>query len=340
MPNFCIVESSSTKWDEIVKKSGFYDFHHTSYFHQIDSAYESLLLHFSDEENFIALPIKYREIPGTDYFDISSVYGYAGPVFSFEPNYNKQKLISFFNLTFKEFCISHKVVSVFSRLHPLISQKQILTSLGNIDDLNRTVSIDLNIPAEQQWSAYRKSLKYELAQIRKKDIRVQITKDKSDIDDFITIYYETMNRVGAASNYYFPKEYFHNFLNNQAFDSILIMAKFNDVSIAGAIFTITGKIMQYHLAGTKEEFIKETPMKLILDEARLYGNSTSAESLHLGGGVSGRDDDSLFKFKSGFSKNFNRFSIWKFIINQEVYNQLSSDCVNTGFFPLYRSSKL
>jgi hypothetical protein len=78
-------------------------------------------------------------------------------------------------------------------------------------------------------------------------------------------------------------------------------------------------------------------MKLILDEARLLGNQTTAKSLHLGGGVGGSDEDSLFRFKSGFSKDFKEFSVWKFIVNEEIYEDLSKDKVCTDFFPLYRS---
>ena len=95
--------------------------------------------------------------------------------------------------------------------------------------------------------------------------------------------------------------------------------------------------MQYHLAGTKEDFIAEAPMKLILDEARLIGNGTTANCLHLGGGVGGQDTDSLFRFKSAFSKDFKQFSVWKFIINEKIYEDLSKDKVRTDFFPLYRS---
>ncbi len=53
------------------------------------------------------------------------------------------------------------------------------------------------------------------------------------------------------------------------FNSKLLVAKFEEKIIAGTIFAITNGIMQYYLAGTTEEFIKVTPMNLILDEAQL-----------------------------------------------------------------------
>lgn len=336
MFKFEVIEDNS-KWSEIIKQADVYDFHHTAYFHKIDTEFPSKLLYFSDAENFIALPIVIRPIEGTEYFDITSVYGYAGPVYRFDKDYEEKELVAFFQSSFRLFCKEQNIVSVFSRLHPLIEQKNILSELGDIVDLNKTVSIDLTLSADEQRKVFRKSLKSELNQLRRKEIMVKEAVNLEEIDQFIAIYYETMDRVNATPNYYFSKEYFYEFLNNTDFNSKLLIAVKDNKVIAGAIFTLTDKIMQYHLAGTTEDFIKETPMKLILDEARLLGNETSSESLHLGGGVGGSDEDSLFRFKSGFSKDFKQFSVWKYIVNQKVYDDLSETKEKSNFFPLYRS---
>lgn len=338
MLKFEIIENTDEKWDKIVNESMIYDFHHTSYFHKIDTNFVSKLLLFSDGYNFIALPIVIRPIEGTEYFDITSVYGYAGPVYSFIENYETTELIAFFRKSFLDFCKEQNIISVFSRLHPLIEQTNIIENLGEIVNLNKTVAIDLTLDADLQRKGFRKSLKSELNQLRKKEFIVEQAITNDDIDAFINIYYETMDRVNATPNYYFSKEYFYNFLKNDVFKSKLLVAKKDNQVIAGAIFTLTDKIIQYHLAGTTEEFIRETPMKLILDEARLIGNETSAISLHLGGGVGGSDDDSLFKFKSGFSKDFKQFSVWKYIVDEKVYDELSSNITDTNYFPKYRKN--
>jgi len=100
--------------------------------------------------------------------------------------------------------------------------------------------------------------------------------------------------------------------------------------------------MQYHLAGTKEEYSKDTPMKLIIDEARLYGNQNRLKFLHLGGGLNGSDDDSLFRFKSGFSKKKSQFRTWEYIVNETIYKELVSKngVSNSTFFPLYRAKRI
>ena len=337
MLKFEIIENNSVKWSEIIKQATIYDFHHTAYFHKIDTNFVSKLLLFSDGDNFIALPIVIRPIEGTEYFDITSIYGYSGPVYSFIENYETTELIAFFRKSFLDFCKEQNIISVFSRLHPLIEQTNIIENLGEIVNLNKTVAIDLTKSADEQRKEYRKSLKSELNQLRRKEIVVKEAETNDEIDQFIQIYYQTMNRVSASPSYYFSRDYFYDFLNNSDFNSKLLIAVKEEEVIAGAIFTFTKFIMQYHLAGTKEDFIAEAPMKLILDEARLIGNVTTAKCLHLGGGVGGQDTDSLFRFKSAFSKDFKQFSVWKFIINEKIYENLSKDKVRTDFFPLYRS---
>lgn len=338
MFKFEVVENHSEKWDRIVKSATLYDFHHTAYYHKIDNAFTSRLLYFSHGNSYIALPIVQRPIEGTDFFDITSVYGYSGPLYYFENNDVRQDLIGFFRETFERFCSQNKIVSVFSRLHPLMEQEGIVHGLGEVVPLNRTVSVDLTITPEEQRKFYRKSLKSELNQLRRKEYRVAEAATRQEIDAFINIYFETMDRVQASSHYYFTREYFYDFLDNNSFDSTLLVAKDGPKVIAGAIFTHTKSIMQYHLAGTADNYVKEAPMKLILDEARLLADeSPTASCLHLGGGVDGSDDDSLFRFKSAFSKDFRQFSVWKYIANESKYYELSHGKEVSSFFPLYRS---
>ena len=337
MYKFEVIDINNPKWEIIVKSSAKYDFYHTSFYHKIDNNFSSLLFVAEDELDFLALPLVLRPIGQALWVDFTSVYGYCGPI-SNRKNFDfDQYFIDFFEFKLKEYCRENNVISLFSRLHPLIVHQTIFRNIGEVSPINKTVAIDLKLSPEEQKRQYRKSTKSELNQLRRKGFYVVEAKSTEDLERFIEIYYETMDRVKASPYYYFSKEYFLSFLRNNYFQNKLLLAKFEDKIIAGAIFTITDKIMQYHLAGTTEEFIKVTPMKLILDEARLLGNDLSLDYLHLGGGVGGSDDDPLFRFKSGFSKSCFQFSVWKYIFNEEVYNQLSENKGDSSFFPLYRS---
>ncbi|PWN60609.1 GNAT family N-acetyltransferase [Chryseobacterium oncorhynchi] len=339
MYRFEIIDKSQFEWNEIVKSSTVYDFHHTAFYHSIDNDFNSKLFVAYNNDEFIALPLVIRPIEQTDFFDCTSVYGYAGPITNRE-NFNLDHGFKvFFKESFNKYCLENSIISVFSRLHPLIDNANFFDNFGKIVNVNKTVAIDLTLSPEEQRVQYRKSNKSEINQLKRKGFLVTEAFNQSDIDSFVSIYYETMERVNAAPSYFFSKEYFNSFLNNDNFESKLLLAKYEDKVTAGAIFTMTKKIMQYHLAGTSEQYIRETPMKLILDQARLLGNEFNMEFLHLGGGVGGSDDDSLFRFKSGFSNKKCEFKIWQYIIDTAKYNKLSEKVTdkNSAFFPLYRS---
>jgi hypothetical protein len=340
MKNFKVLKSDQKEWSEILSRSLFYDFYHTKSYNVLENDGESLLFVASIENNFIAYPLILRKIPNTNYFDCTSVYGYCGPISNLQYLEISEALKLYFKDSLMEYFEQNNIVSCFSRLHPVFENENILDNFGKTIGLNKTIAINLTIPIEEQRRKYRKSNKYEINKLKKENYVVEIAKAPQEIDAFVDIYTETMERVKATENYFFDKDYFHSFLNNPCFASKLFLAKKEGEVIAGAIFTITNKIMQYHLAGTKLEYIRKTPMKLILDEARLLGNELNLDYLHLGGGVGGSDDDSLYKFKAGFSDLNFSYKVWQFISNQEVYDQLveqKNKNTNSSFFPLYRA---
>jgi hypothetical protein len=340
MSNFSVIEVTDNKWSEILCKSLHYDFYHTQSYHLLEKQNSSVLFVAIFENDFIALPLIIREIPNSVYFDCTSAYGYCGPISNLDFEVIPSEYFGVFQEEILSYFKQNNIVTAFSRLHPLISSGAFFNDLGILKNINKTVAVDLRLSLEAQKKQYRKSNKSELNQLRRKGFEIVEAKSKEDIDVFIAIYYETMSRVDADETYFFDKQYFYNFLENNCFVAKLLLAKKEDQIVAGAIFTITNKIMQYHLAGTSNNYIKETPMKLVLDEARLLGNELNLDFLHLGGGVGGSDEDSLFRFKSGFSKFNCQYQIWKLIIDNEKYEELvvlKNIEKNSDFFPLYRA---
>ncbi len=81
------------------------------------------------------------------------------------------------------------------------------------------------------------------------------------------------------------------------------------------------------------------PMKLIIDEIRIRATNEGFTQFHLGGGLGGSSEDSLFRFKSAFSNTYNDFYLWKYIVNKDTYDNIIQKSGITGYneyFPLYR----
>ena len=310
-------------WNDIIFKSVMYDFYHCNSYNSLDASGEPFLFVVSDDTDFIALPLIKRSIEETEFYDCTSVYGYAGPVTSKPAEQLSLELINFFQHQLHQYFLDNKIVSAFSRLHPIITQTSLLEGLGEIVSLNKTIAIDLTLQPEMQRMQYRKSNKSEINQLRRSGFTIKKADSNEEIEIFAAIYETTMRRVNAPDHYFFDLNYFKNFLCAGDFNSMLLLAYCDNQIAAGAIFTISNNIMQYHLAGTAEEYLKKAPMKLVIDEARLLANSRKLTYFHLGGGVGGSDDDSLFRFKSGFSNLNYVFKVWKWIIDKETYDALT-----------------
>jgi lipid II:glycine glycyltransferase (peptidoglycan interpeptide bridge formation enzyme) len=155
-----------------------------------------------------------------------------------------------------------------------------------------------------------------------------------------------MRRVNAHSSYFFEPEYFTRLASGLGPALQLFIVRFNGAVICGALFTICDGIVQYHLGGTRDEFLKLAPMPLVVDSARLWANEEGARALHLGGGV-GSKEDSLFRFKAGFSDRRHKFSTWRWVIEPHGYQSLCDlgarrnleqgmQWASTEYFPQYR----
>jgi hypothetical protein len=345
MSQIVIVETK-VEWDALVASFGHSDFYHTFDYHNISKNDDDqpVLIKYTDEDRTIVLPLLLRDIPTSSFRDATSVYGYSGPLtknidFQFDNSDFKNQLRSLFH--------EMKIIAVFSRLNPFIPlQSTVLDNLGRIDFCGKIVNIDLTKDLKTQKKCYNRRLKSYINKSRTQYTAKSATTD-SDIMAFIDLYYENMSRVNAAKSYFFSREYFFELLKCTDFESEVLIAEHNVSKkiIAGAMFIKKNNIVQYHLSGASEDFLHLNPIKMLIDEMRIKATKENYRYLNLGGGV-GSSEDSLFQFKSGFSKDFKEFKLWKYIVNDSVYrdlsiqNQAKSLTHNTdnhnSFFPAYR----
>lgn len=343
---FIAIPANDARWQTWVQQCQ-HDFYHTAFYHKLEQAQgEPVLLVGQSDTELLLLPLLLRPVFETELYDATSVYGYAGPIANKPMEKITPEFLTFFKREADNFFKQQNIVSVFSRLHPLIVSQPLFSGWGITKALNKTVLIDLQQPLAVQRAQYRKSNRSEINQlIKKKGYLCEQLKGDDELKRFVEIYQQTMQKVTAAEYYFFDETYFKQFLQNGNFESFVLLAKVGNTIAAGALFTISGNIMQYHLAGTDEAYAKDTPMKLIIDTARLIANKRKLQCLHLGGGVGGQDGDSLFNFKAGFSKDFAQFRVWNYIVDENAYQQLLSERgmasdPDDNFFPLYRKPKL
>lgn len=333
------------RWSEELSLVEYLDFYHTYDYHCLSKNDDEtpLLIKYTSGSTTLFLPLFLRSIDNSEYQDATSVYGYSGILTlnlakDFNQAHFNQELNTFFN--------DNKIVSVFSRLHPYIEhQETILGGLGTITTLGKVVYIDLDDTLENQRKMFNKRMKTYLNKSRKSCTVIE-SKLENHLDDFINLYHDNMTRVDADSSYFFSDDYFYRLIASKDFNTRLMLAVHNETQtvIGGALFVEMGNIVQYHLSGLNEDYFHLNPIKLIIDEMRIKSTSENFKYLNLGGGR-GSTEDSLFTFKSSFSKNFKEFKIWKHIVNESAYaklverhngTSLESNTESCNFFPAYR----
>lgn len=327
------------EWDSFLGKVDYYDFYHTYDYHElsIKDDEECILITYIENDTLIGLPFIVRQIPSTEYSDITSVYGYAGPVSkNLSEHFDNSKFLEALNASLND----QNIVSVFSRLNPFIPfQSQILKGIGRIENIGKVVHIDLEKPLDIQRQNYQRRIKSQINKARRL-CNIKKSTSKEEMLEFINIYYENMNRVEARDSYYFKPEYFLKFLESKSLnmDFLILTLKETDEIIGGALFIKTNNIVQYHLSGCKEAHLEVTPLKLLIDEMRIIATQEGYQHFNLGGGYSSKND-SLLRFKMSFSKQLDDFCIWQHVVNQKIYDDLtnSKENIQLDYFPTYRS---
>lgn len=329
-------------WNYYVKSACSFDFYHTHQYHVIDGSQGiPEMFVFEHLDDFVAIPFLKRKIENTDYYDCTSVYGYTGPLSNLNFADLSSEFCDNFFASFQAYLRSQKIVSFFCVLHPLFNQYSFLKKADSLSKIGFSVAVDLKQTLEEQRSKYRRQIRSKINQLREKGFEVKLACSKEQWMEFSQVYEENMIKVGASNRYYFDDQYFENFMSATDYKTELLLAYYKGRIAAGAMVTFANNIMQLHLAGTRNEFLLDSPMKLIFDEACLLGRANNMHFMHLGSGIGGKED-SLFHFKKGFSENLFDFTVWKYIANKQVYDELvqeklaGREVTETTLFPLYR----
>lgn len=336
----CIIAREKTEWDAYVKRSRDYDVYHTWYYHSLNQVGEPLLFVYEEPGFFIAFPVVKRSIANSSFYDLTSVYGYAGPVSDCDFNTITVTSLQDFKEAFCRFLREERCVCVFTRLYPFLNQHYLLDYIGHVSPNGSTIYMDLSMTVEEQRSRYHKRLKRQVKKLREAGYTIKDSCSPQEITLFTEMYHKNMDRLNANKSYYFDEAYFTGLLNQKEFDNRLILIYDGPELICGAVILISDKVVRNHLSATSEKYLHESPSKLLTDEISMIGRRLGKKIFHLGGGVGGKED-SLFEFKRHFSDLQIADRIWCYINDQEAYDALVLQRIpeihsESAFFPAYR----
>jgi len=339
-----------------------HDFYHTAAYHaysEQEGQGEGRLAVYGSPARFMAWPYLLCEIPGANdnqgraLYDVNSVYGYPGPL-AYECTGSGNFIDQAWG-ALKEHWRANRVVTVFSRFHPLLKNHQVFADAKDHMPFSgelgaraggRTISIDLAGGEEGIWSQLRPMWRRHIRRACQMGIATAVDQDWHHLDEFVRLYTLTMKRNGAAKRYFFDVSHVERLRQALPGHIHLHRAHLNGKTAAAVLISEYRGIAQYLYAGVNEEFSELSPLKVLLHNAASWASSRGSHTLHLGGGRGAQESDSLFFFKSGFSNRRHNFYTGRWIVDTDNYAALCrrrsdlaalSDTDIDTFFPAYRA---
>lgn len=346
----CTTENANC-WNEILKEIGEYDFFHLAAFHKLKEMRgegSAVMLVYREGNYMMAFPLLLRNVDlpflgETDLKDATSVAGLAGPVASTPdlPDDVKKR----FHQHLQDFFEQNNILTVYSRLNPLMNQPALLEGYGEVVEIGVTQAIDLTSPPDVQFARYRRNHRRDIKRLQSSGFVCEKVGVKY-LDDFMHVYIDTMNRLDADEAYFFEKSYFKYLMQEMSDVMHLFICRDGETVTSGILCSACNGIIQSYFGGTASEYIKLAPAKLLYDAIRVWGNGIGAKTFHMGGSIGGKRD-SLSDYKMGFGAREHVYSTWRHVVDQNTYNnicqaswQQADEKPDTSYFPSYRHPDL
>jgi hypothetical protein len=276
-------------------------------------------------------------------YDIISPYGYGGLYVIGEGNF--ELLLDEFNTKFRQWIKSHNVISEFVRFDLFSQTKESFN--GDIIYNNDNVVCDLNKGKEVIWKEFKAKVRNNVRKAIKNDVQLELDFEGRYLEEFLDVYYATMDRRMALKKYYFSRKYFEGINANLKGHFVYFLAKRKGKIISADLVLISDNHLYSFLSATDSEAFQYRPNDLIKSEIINWGIDQNKTNYILGGGY--KPNDSLFSYKKAFSPNgIIPFYVGKKIHNVNLYNTLVDSREKkistkggffdrkSDFFPLYR----
>lgn len=339
-----LIQPSDPRWTEFLDRVP-HDIYHLPAFTALSAVPEEgdgRALYVGDERGSLLAPIVVRRIPphldpDGSLTDAVSPYGYSTPLFRGDVAAADESLEAVSRAARRV-----GLVCAFFRLHPLLPlPHDVLRRHGAVVSHGRTVYIDLQEPADDLLRQTRAGHKADLKKLAAAGFSFRID-EWERYETFRELYEQTMERLDAAAYYFFSPDYFRGL--REALGGMLhlatVVSPAGEVAAAG-LFTEVNGMVQYYLSATAAAFQRLGPSKLMIAGVRDWAKARGNRFFHLGGGLGARND-SLFQFKSGFSRHTAPFDSFRMIFDEGAYRSLCSrrsaeHAPPEGFFPRYRA---
>ena len=271
--------------------------------------------------------------------DVVSPYGFGGP-FGWG-SYNVEK----FWTEFKEWAKTIGAVSLFTRFS--LFKDQLIPFFGDTVVKGPCVIVPLTQEPDGMLDTYAKTVRRNVRQAERVGVTLEPDPECRRLEEFLSVYYATMNRVGARPLYYFSKSFFEQMIAELPNQVLLFHALYNQQVVSSQLILISEHHLYAFLDGTLDEGLRLRANPSLSHEVNLWGSAQGKQHMVLGGGYSG--EDGLLRYKQRYAPNRNvLFSVGSKIFDHDAHHALIKTraawefqqgrhwAPSCDFFPAYR----
>lgn len=296
---------------------------------------EKCFAFFIESDHFrMIYPIILREIPGTQYKDVTNAYGYGGAM---TDGIKDDSLIHHFWEQIDTWYQKNNVVSEFNRFSLFGIENNGYP--GTKEYCMNNIVRKLNIPIEEMMMDFEHKVRKNIKKAIKNNLAVTIDQTGETLETFLEIYYATMQRCDAEEDYFFNEHFFKTINTEMQGNYIYFNVWYEEKIVSTELVLLSNENLYSFLGGTLSNYFAYRPNDFLKYSIIKWGIENHYKRFILGGGHG--TEDGIFKYKKSFAPHdgCTPFYVGKRIINESIYENLSDSKNKSDFFPLYRSNQ-
>ncbi|KAI4443527.1 GNAT family N-acetyltransferase [Schaedlerella arabinosiphila] len=340
-----IVIENHKEWDSIVHSFEDYEVFYLSGYSEAfmkkspKNGTPVLLLYEEGEERAINVVFK-RDVAFDEkiseaveknrYFDLITPYGYGG-FWGCISDWNM------LNQEYTKYCVDNHYVCEFVRFELFTDYYKHYD--GEVETRTHNVVRSLEIPLDEMWMDFKQKVRKNVKKANNYNLNCIIENTDEHLEDFLRIYYGTMDRTNAEDEYYFSRSFFED-LNGMKENIAYFHVVYEGKIISSELVIYGGENAYSYLGGTDKDYFDVRPNDFLKYEIIKWAKDKGLRNFVLGGGYGA--DDGIYQYKLCLAPHGEKnFYIGRKIFDRKTYDKLvsfrSRETLNQKYFPLYRS---
>lgn len=268
-------------------------------------------------------------LPENTYFDLITPYGYGGFFGEISDNVA-------LNEVYNQYCIENRYICEFVRFELFSDYYKYYD--GETETRTHNVVRNLEDSIDVIWMDFKQKVRKNVKRANTYGLEIIIDETGKYINDFLRIYYSTMERSNAQDQFYFKKSFFEKMMSMD--NAVMFHVKFEEKIISTEMVLYGSENCYSYLGGTDAEYFYTRANDFLKFEIIKWAKAKRLKNFVLGGGYG--SDDGIFQYKLCFAPhNLYDFHIGRRVFDQTTYDKLvalrANEIMNEKYFPIYRS---